>query len=221
MLSVSKYMIDDESKLVRYNLNYPVIEYDKESDIVSYINESIHQDILSFKDVVYHEICNSRFKIEHYIFNAVSEYRVTFNIDNIISIPIEFSQLVGLYDITYINCYNYDIDLGKRIKLKDIFKEDCDYIGLINNKIIKIISGLKKKYKNIIDDETVYNDDNFLGIDEDQDFYIEKDGIVICFSSYEINHRCSYLTEFKILFDDQKEYLSEYTINSLCKELLY
>lgn len=228
MLSINKYVIEDEGRLVRYNINYPVIKYEEKNNIVKYINKKIHEDVKAFKDVMSYEIDNSIFRISDFIFHAMTEYRVTFNKDNIISIPIEFSQLIGLYDITYVNSYNYDISLEKEIKLKDIFKVDVDYIDLINNKILDIIENVEEGYENIddneivhgseIDDDSIYNYEEFLGIDNNQVFYIEEDGITVSFSSYEMNERCSYFTEFKILFDEYKDYLSEYTMNNIYKK---
>lgn len=228
MLSISKYVIEDEGKLVRYNINYPVIKYEEKNNIIKNINQRIYEDIKSFKDVMHYEIDNSIFRISDYIFHAMTEYRITFNKDNIISIPMEFSQLIGLYDITYVNSYNYDISLEKEIKLRDIFKVDVNYIDLINNKILEIIENKEEACENIheseivysyeIDDESIYSYDDFLGIDSNQVFYIEEDGITVSFSSYEMNERCSYFTEFKILFDEYKDCLSEYTINNIYKK---
>lgn len=229
MLSISKYIIEDEGKLVRYNINYPVIKYEEKNNIIKRINQTIYEDIKAFKDIMHYEIDNSIFKISDYIFHAITEYRVAFNQNNIISIPIEFSQLIGLYDITYVNSYNYDISLEKEIKLRDIFKPDVNYINLINDKILEIIENTEGVYESIGDNEIVYsyeNDgepiygyDDFLGIDNNQVFYIEEDGIKISFSSYEMSKRCSYFTEFKILFEEYKDYLSEYTINNIYKKI--
>lgn len=227
MLSINKYVIEDEGKLVRYNINYPVIKHG-ENNIIKHINQAIYEDIKAFKDIMRYEIDNCIFRISDHIFHAITEYRVAFNQNNIISIPIEFSQLIGLYDITYVNSYNYDISLGKKIKLRDIFKKDINYIDLINNKILEIIENTEEVCESIDDNEIVYsyeNDgeslysyDDFLGIDNNQVFYIEEDGITVSFSSYEMSQRCSYFTEFKILFEEYKDYLSEYTINNIYKK---
>ncbi|WP_042271346.1 DUF3298 and DUF4163 domain-containing protein [[Clostridium] dakarense] len=228
MLAISKYVIEDEGKLVRYNINYPVIKHEETNDIIKHINQSIYEDIKAFKDIMRYEVDNSIFKISDHVFHAITEYRVAFNHNNIISIPIEFSQLIGLYDITYVNSYNYDISLEKEIKLRDIFKTDVNYIDLINNKILEIIENIDESCESIYDNEivysyesdgeSIYNYDDFLGIDNNQIFYIEEDGITISFSSYEMSERCSCFTEFKILFDEYKDYLSEYTINNIYKK---
>ena len=46
-------------------------------------------------------------------------------------------------------------------------------------------------------------------------FYISKDGIVICFSSYELDPSISDLSTFKISFKEDRNYLSNYIIEKI------
>ena len=46
-------------------------------------------------------------------------------------------------------------------------------------------------------------------------FYISKDGIVICFSSYELDPSISDLSTFKISFKEDRNYLSKYIIEKI------
>lgn len=207
MLSIDKNVIDESTSLVKCNLSYPIIN--EESGYSNIINNVVYEDIISFKDVVSDELNINIFTLTQNILHVITEYRVTLNKNNIISIPIEFSQLLGLYDITYINCYNYDLNKSKSIKLADLFNVDKDYIKIINDK-------LYQKFQYII---KMYSDENteqkFQGICNEQNFYIEKDGIVLCFSSYEISKNISHIVEFKLLFSEYEEILSEYTINNI------
>lgn len=213
MLSIDRKIIAENNNLVRCSLNYPVIkEQECEGDIIKIINKLIYEDIISFKDVSNDECNNSICSISNYMLNAISEYRITFNKNHIISIPIEFSQLRGLYNITYINSYNYDIALGKCITLSDIFDKDTSYIELINKKLLNEINDALNEYRYKYHDDEV---EKTKFIYDDQAFYIEDDGIVICFSSYEANKYISYLIELKLLFYDYKEYLSRYTIDNI------
>ena len=186
MLSIDRQIIEESNNLVRCSLNYPVIkEQECEGNIIQIINQLIYEDIISFKEVSNDECNNSICSVSNYILNAISEYRITFNKNQIISIPIEFSQLRGLYDITYINSYNYDIALGKCITLNDIFDNDTSYIELINKKLLNEINNILNDYRYDYDDDEVEEVDEIKFIYDTEDFYIEDNGIVICFSSYE------------------------------------
>ena len=220
MLSIDRQIIEENNNLVRCSLNYPVIkEQECEGNIIQIINQLIYEDIISFKDVSNDECNNSICSVSSYILNAISEYRITFNKNQIISIPIEFSQLRGLYDITYINSYNYDIALGKCITLNDIFDNDTSYIELINKKILNEINNALNEYRYDYYDgevEEVEEVEEIKFIYDTEDFYIEDNGIVICFSSYEASKDIPHCIELKLLFADYKEYLSRYTIDNIC-----
>ena len=41
--------------------------------------------------------------------------------------PMEFTQIIGLTDISHIYSYNYDFNLMKKITLNDLFKQDIDF----------------------------------------------------------------------------------------------
>ena len=57
-----------------------------------------------------------------------------------------------------------------------------------------------------------------LEIYEDQAFYLEDDGLVICLSSYEMGSRSNNVLEFKIMYEDAIDYFSEYFLREI---LLY
>lgn len=210
MLSIDKIVIDESTSLVKCNLSYPIInEESVYSNIINLINNVVYEDIITFKDVASDEANINIFTLTENILHVITEYRVTLNKNNIISIPIEFSQLLGLYDITYINCYNYDLDKSKKIKLSDLFNGDKDYIKIINDKLYRKFQYVIKRYSPELIEK------NFQGICNEQNFYIEKDGIVLCFSSYEISKSISHVVEFKLLFSEYEEILSQYTINNI------
>ncbi len=199
MLFIEDKKIKSENKLLGFYLSYPVIE--NKSSFISKINDIIYKDIENFKELVTDTLNKPIIKNFDYKINALSEYKVNLNKNQIISISIDFSQLIGLYDITYVNSYNYDIDLNREIKLKDLFKKDEDYIDLINYFILKDI------------DEYLY--DRFKGISDDNTFYITKEYLVVCFSSYELDKNYSVALEFKIPIDEIENYLSDYIINNI------
>lgn len=208
MLSIQASIIEKREKLSVYNLNYPIIKSDNKKNIVSHINKRIYEDIISFKCAIEDAINNKNLSC------ISTDYYITYNNNDIISIPIEFSQLDGLYNISHINSYNYDINLEKEINIKDIFNSEVDYMEIItekiNNKIKKLSKELSlEKYITVLDylKDIVFSDD--------PTFYIYKDGIVICFSSYELDPLISDLSTFKISFKEDSNYLSKYIIEKV------
>lgn len=202
MLYIGEDKINLENSQIRFYLTYPILQ--SNFNIIPKINKFIYEDVINFKALVNEILTRPIIKGFNYKINAISEYRVSYNKNKIISISIEFSQLIGLYDITYINSYNYDIDMEKEIKLKDLFKVSIDYIDIINYFILKNM------------DESLYQE--FRGINDENTFYFTNENLVICFSSYEINQSYSIALEYKILFKDLLGYLSDYTINNIMGE---
>ncbi len=212
MLIIENGIIEKEEKSVRYVLNYPIIKLlNKENNFMNFINKRIYEDVLCFKEVVQQILSEDESNI---LTNLLTEYTVTFNENNIISIPIEFNQFIGLYNISYINSYNYDFNLEKEIKLKDIFDKVIDYKKFLTNTIRLQLSGRLEYCEKEIEDELI-NLIHSIEIYEDQPFYLESDGLVICFSSYEMGNSITNILEFKIMYEDAIDYFSEYFISEV------
>jgi hypothetical protein len=210
MLSIQTLNIDKKDNLAMYNLNYPIITLNKEKTIINEINQKIYEDIISFKAAI-EDILEVMPISDKHISYINTEYYISYNDNGIISIPIEFSQLDGLYNVSYINSYNYDINLEKEINLEDVFNSDIDYIKLITNKIESRINELEKElsieqYIMVLD----YLKDIILC--DNPTFCICNDGIIICFSSYELDTSIPDITTFKITFEEDRSYFSNYII---------
>lgn len=212
MLIIENRIIEREEKSVRYILNYPIIKLlNKENNFMNFINKRIYEDVLCFKEVVQQILSEDESNI---LINLLTEYTVTFNENNIISIPIEFNQFTGLYNISYINSYNYDFNLEKEIKLKDIFDKGIDYKKFLTDTIKLQLSRKLECCEKEIEDELI-NLIYSIKIYEDQPFYLESDGLVICFSSYEMGNSITNILEFKVMYEDAIDYFSDYFISEV------
>ena len=123
MLSIQTLNIDKKDNLAVYNLNYPIITLNKEKTIINDINQKIYEDIIAFKTST-EDILELMPRCNKQISHINTEYYISYNDNGIISIPIEFSQLDGLYSASYINSYNYDdgndVFNKKRLSLRRI-----------------------------------------------------------------------------------------------------
>ena len=212
MLIIENRIIEKEEKSVRYTLNYPIIKLlNRENNFINFINKKIYEDVLCFKEVVQQILSEDESNI---LINLLTEYTVTFNENNIISIPIEFNQFIGLYNISYINSYNYDFNLEKEIKLKDIFDKGIDYKKFLTDTIKLQLSKTLECCEKEIEDELI-NLIYSIKIYEDQPFYLENEGLVICFSSYEMGNSITNILEFKVMYEDAIDYFSDYFISEV------
>ncbi len=217
MVNIVNQLIEDKVRNIRFFLNYPKMEIDSEDEEVqkflNTVNSIIKNDVKTFKEVVFttfsdEEVCLG-------CINAISEFQKAFNKNNIISIPIEFSQIIGLTDISYISNYNYDFNLRKRITLDDIFRKDVEFERIIQSYIMEEVYEILEKYSghltcDIYDlmEETIY-------ICDDPVFYFNETDLVICISSFELTSRMCNLIEFPICFKNIKNMLSDYAIENI------
>ena len=216
MVNITNKLIDKKVNNIRFFLNYPEIELQNESEEVgkfaSFVNEFIKNDVSIFEEVVI-----STLKEEFIIgnINVISEFQRAFNKNNIISIPVEFSQIIGLTDISHISSYNYDFNLMEKITLDTLFKEEVDFERVIQNYIMEEIYDILDKYKGYIGYDIYDLMSESIYICEDPVFYFNDRNLVICISSFEVTSRVCNLIEFSICFKKIKNILSDYAIQNI------
>ena len=218
-LYILKQEFQRETEFFKYDIKYPILlpilNYYCNSyynlDVINNINNTIYLDIKNLKDKVkseskeykkeYYQIVLSESNKDYvkYQYELYIDYKLTYNKNNIISIPMNIYEFTGgAHGMTYLNSYNYNLINGKKLKLSDIFKENIDYKKIIDNYIKYVI----KKNPDIY----FQGNDGFKGIKEEQSFYIENDGIVIYFDLYEIAPYYVGIPKFKIKYDEFIKY---------------
>lgn len=210
--------IDEESEFFKSNISYPILKikntyinkegYNKE--IIENINKQISTDILNFKERIKNE--SEKYKKQYeelyskqnndyvkYQYEAYSNYKVAYNKNNYLSIPIKTYEFTGgAHGMTYLKSYNYDLLTGKEFKLKDMFKKDVDYKKIANDFINAQISKNPNMY--------FEGKDGFKGISDNQEFYIDEDGVVIYFQLYDIAPYYVGIPEFKMTWSEFGKY---------------
>ena len=205
MLKIDERLIEKEDQYIRYSLSYPVI--DLNNKFVEYVNEDMYYSILSFKDVIREILEDEEVNIVVYL---LSDFDITYNENDIVSIVIEYSQFIGTNHISYINTYNYDISLEKEIKISDVFNKKTNYKEVLSESIrLQMISTYQE------DDENFVYLPDYIWIDDEQPFYIDENGLSLCFSGYELGISSSEIFEIKISYNEAIEYLSDYFINRI------
>ncbi|MBP3906402.1 MAG: DUF3298 domain-containing protein, partial [Peptostreptococcaceae bacterium] len=133
-------------------------------------------------------------------YEAVYNYKTTYNKNNILSIPLTMYEFTGgAHGLTNIKNFNYDLVTGKELKLEDLFKANSNYKEFINKHI----------EEEIVKQPEIYfqGQDGFSSIKDNQDFYISDEGIVIYFSLYDIAPYSSGIPMFTITWDEIIDYL--------------
>lgn len=197
-------------------MNYPKIDIEEENDhvqkFVEVVNKSIKNEVDIFEDIV----INTYFE-ENIIgnVNAISEFQIAFNRGNIISMPMEFTQIIGLTDISHIYSYNYDFNLMKKITLNDLFKQDIDFEKIIESYVMEEIYEILDNYKSNMTYGVYELMMEAIYICDDPVFYFNGRELVICISSFELTSQVDNLIEFPISFKKIKNILSDYALRNI------
>lgn len=192
--------ITNNTKYINSIVNIPIIITDNK-DIEKIINNMIKNDIMNAYNKVEEDakayLKNTIEGYENpYIYNV--DFKVKKNSDNMLSILVNYYQYSGGAHGFYENeSYNIFMENGKKLKLKDLFKENVDYKKVINDIILKQIKENK---------EGIYS---FKEISDNQKFFIEDNKLVIYYDLYEIAPFAAGIPEFKIDINEISHIINE------------
>ena len=194
---VSNKELNEHSKTLDFNLNYPEVKLDDEH-VQNKINITLKQEIYGFKKSI-EDIHKESIAIHPTAFkysgSSSFKYKI---IDNVLSVKVNLDQFTGgAHPMTFIRTYNFDLNTGNILKLEEIFNQEGKKI--YKNKINKIITD--KMYEN----PDNYFIDEFKGINENTQYYLDEDNIIIFFQLYEIAPYTAGIPEFKIPYSEFKE----------------
>lgn len=194
-----------------YDLKYPVIHnvkngyFQVNENILNYLNNTIRSDVYTFKDGIFEEEqqintenSNGSQKKENY--QVYSDYAITFNKNQAISIILNLYAYEGNTSLKYNDLYSYNIDLlsGNQLLLKDIFRPGVNYLKLVSDFINYQIS----------QNPDAFYPDTVVDIPKDQAFYLTDKGIVIYFALDEIAPQEAGIPKFVLEFTNFESYVN-------------
>lgn len=205
----------EEGEFFKSEINYPYFQIKEKYEnrekenikVINKINNEIYDYIVNFKNNV--EKQSSEYKKEYesndkntslpkFVYEAYSEYDVTYNKNNLISIPILTYEFTGgAHGMSVLKSFNYNLKSGEKLKLSSIFKDNVDYKNIINYYIKQELENNKNLY--------FVGEQGFKGIDDDQEFYLEDNKLVIYFQLYEIAPYYVGIPKFEIPFKEIKD----------------
>lgn len=119
---------------------------------------------------------------------VTADYEVKTNNDHYLSIDCYILRTAADSNTIH-SFYTIDKKTGKLLTLKDLFKENADYVTVLSDYILKEMIRQNKEEDAMFftKDEPDYNVEGFKKIKKNQNFYINNDGnLVICFDKYEV-----------------------------------
>lgn len=208
---------NENNKFFKADIKYPYLKiksnYNKKDDtqtkIIQNINSTISNTVTTAKDKIEkdseeykksYEADSNKDNTIKYQYEAIYNYKIAYNKNNILSIPLTMYEFTGgAHGLTNIKSFNYDLVKEKELKLEDLFKANSNYKEVMNNHIKEEISKQPENY--------FQGQDGFSSIKDNQDFYISDEGIVIYFSLYDIAPYSSGIPMFTITWDEIIDYL--------------
>lgn len=191
-----------------YDLKYPVIYnvkngyFQVSKNVLNYLNNTIRSDVYTFRDGIYEEEqqLNANVSQKKDSYQVYTDYAITFNKNQVISIILELYAYEGNTSIKYNDLYNYNIDLltGNRLLLQDIFRPGVNYLKLVSDFI---------NYQ-IEQNPSAFYPDTVVDIPSDQSFYLTDQGIVVYFALDEIAPQEYGIPKFLLEFKNFESYIN-------------
>ncbi|MBN1069878.1 DUF3298 and DUF4163 domain-containing protein [Clostridium botulinum] len=193
-------------KSINKNLSYLIedirilqIEGGKDKNKVDNINSKINSGIM--KNVIEAEKTSAEYfkeNIPNFPYQILSKYIVSRNDNNILSFYNDYYEFLGgAHGMTTRTSYTINKNKEEFLKLNDLFKSGYNYLDIINKEIEKQI---RMNPDNYFDSGKI-----FKGIDENHNFYLDENNIIIYYQLYDIAPYVYGIPEFKIpisLFDE-------------------
>lgn len=194
-LNVTFTEINEEKNYIQEHLQIPIFHGEINPQILANINNNIENDILEFKNqletAAQENAENLKKQGKNIIpFQISNTYLVTYNKKNILSISLIYQEYINGKNSYIKTTYNYNLKSGESMPLKSLFKQNVNYIEILNNKI-------RAKLKT----------STFKGIAEDQPYYLDDNNLVIFLKFNEIAPLASEIPIIKIPLIELKDVL--------------
>jgi len=199
-IKISTEEIKDNKDNLELNLKIPVLSEMKDEKLQQSLNDRFRNLFLQRRDemLAEREEMDKELEEENPVANIpsalASDYKVLYNNNSLLSLYFDkYEFLGGAHGVTYRMPFNIDLRDGSELELSDVFKPDSNYKDVIDKAIQAEIA---KNPEGYFEPEI----DGFKGIEDDQFFTLQPDGITIYFQLYDIAPYAAGIPEFKIPF---------------------
>jgi hypothetical protein len=183
--TISLKEVKIEKKRCTITVRYPQIENSKKNDAREKFNKLVNDQIKTEIDrfTTYYKKESKKSRPSY----MVAPWYLTINsetgmkTDKILSVIFSADVFTaGLHSQQFYITLTFDLKRGEEIKLKDLFRNGVDYLGIVSKYCIDL---LKKKLKNeapTIEEGASRKEENY------RNFYLTSKGIVIIFPPYQV-----------------------------------
>ncbi len=191
----------DKTENHEAKIDIPKIETEGENQSINDASQKVNKSVKEYTDMLikqYNEDIKENGKENYY--GMDSSYKVVTNNDRIFTLRIDTVVSKG-GSANFSKFYHINKNTGKVFELKDLFKENADYITVISDNIKKQMLGqmAADESKSYFYNEADLQEENFNEIKPDQNFYFnDKDELVIVFDEYEVAPGYMGMVEFTI-----------------------
>jgi len=185
-----------KSDQLTFDIQYPQIAGLADAKVQEQINKTFEQYATAIKDQALKDQkdhaateADDAYKTE-----VAINYDIKYNQDNVLSVVFDhYYYTGGAHGNTVQSSYNFDLQTGKDLKLKDLYSEGKDFTSLINQAIKKQMD-VQKQTESLLTP--------FESIAADQPFYIaDNNQLVIYFQQYEYFPYAMGMPEYSVAFD--------------------
>ncbi|NLB52771.1 MAG: DUF3298 domain-containing protein [Syntrophomonadaceae bacterium] len=199
-LNISVEEVKSADDYLEIDADIPVIEGMTNTNLQKSVNQIFKQKVEALKAELYAGAVEQKQNAEEmgFPFNKYQIYTRSgpyFENGKMLSLYVDYYFYSGgAHGLTDRCAYNYDIESGQVLALKDLFVPGYNYKKLIDDAITAEIS---KRPDDFFADEA-----GFTGINEDQNYYLQNETLVIYFNQYEIAPYAAGIQEFRIPLQD-------------------
>jgi len=131
------------------------------------------------------------------------DYKLKYNQNGLLSVTfLNYQYTGGAHGLTVQSSHTFNLKTGEEYKLKDMIKDDADYVTLISGIVEKQIT--KRAKEGILPEQPLTP---FVAIKDEQDFYLSNNGVVVYFQLYEYFPYVAGIQEFAVDFSELKDIL--------------
>ena len=193
---VEKETISKKSDFYDIYMDIPKIKGLKNLDFQNQINDKTKKESSDFASQVQKEAEDYGKSLAGTKFIVKQDFNTTYNGKELLSIPISRYYFAGgAHGVTTLKTLNIDKNTGRELILKDLFKENFDFKGVINKEISTQIEKNKGEYF----------PEDFKGINDNTEFFLTNDGVTVYYQLYEIAPYVKGIPKFEIKYDLLKE----------------
>ncbi|HWP96863.1 MAG TPA: DUF3298 and DUF4163 domain-containing protein [Syntrophomonadaceae bacterium] len=197
-MQITTRSVSSQEQYYKVDLKIPVIEGMRQPKTQLVLNDKLAAPQVELRDQLGNQVGQyvaEAKKLRDTVtpYELVSTYEVHIQRSMFLSLTEDVYQFTGgAHGSTQRLPFNFDLDAGKELSLKELFPTGYDYQTPINQEIKKQIATHPQDF---------FQDKNgFQGISAQQPYYVENGNLVVYFGQYAIAPYSSGIQEFKIPF---------------------